>query len=110
MDDFTCWHRHLRWITLPTACPVGINTGDRQTLRAEAIKKSPRTGSQYFALAENAIGWSVRLGHAAEKMIGVDGIKSVSVAVENLTGTTLPKWNNFIPSPTLNLRDVSVLR
>ena len=83
-----------------TACPVGINTGDFiKRLRSESIKneKPALWVADHFALAEKAIGWSVRLGHAAEKLIGVNGVKSISVAAEKLTGTTLPKWNKHIP-------------
>jgi D-lactate dehydrogenase len=84
-----------------TACPVGINTGDFiKHLRAESIKgeKPAQWIADHFALAEKVIGWSVRLGHLAEKVIGVGGVKSISVAAEKLTGTTLPKWNASIPS------------
>jgi D-lactate dehydrogenase len=83
-----------------TACPVGINTGDFiKGLRAESIKneKAATWIAGHFSLAEQAVGWSVRLGHAAEKVIGPGGVKSISVAAEKLTGTALPKWNNHIP-------------
>ena len=89
------------------ACPVGINTGEFiKQLRAESIKndKPAQWIADHFALAENAIGWSIRLGHVAEKMIGVSHVKSISIAAENLMGARLPKWNNSIPSPTSNLR------
>jgi len=43
------------------------------------------------------------MGHIAEKVIGVSGVKSISVAAEKLTGTNLPKWNKSIPS-SANLR------
>ncbi|HET6821097.1 MAG TPA: FAD-linked oxidase C-terminal domain-containing protein, partial [Anaerolineales bacterium] len=95
-----------------TACPVGINTGDFiKHLRAESIKneKSARWIAEHFALAEKAIGWSVRLGHFAEKAIGANGVKSVSLAAEKLTGTTLPKWNESIPFAPKNLSALRVL-
>jgi D-lactate dehydrogenase len=38
------------------------------------------------------------MGHAAEKVIGANGVKSISVAAEKLTGMTLPKWNHSIPN------------
>ena len=84
-----------------TACPVGINTGDLiKHLRAESIKNEKPAAwiAEHFALVEKAVGWSVRLGHAAEKVIGVNGIKSISVVAEKLTGATLPKWNKSIPN------------
>jgi D-lactate dehydrogenase len=86
-----------------TACPVGINTGNFvKGLRAESIKNE-RTAlwiAEHFALAEKAIGWSVRLGHFAEKVIGTNGVRSISAAAEKLTNSTLPKWNNHIPFPS----------
>jgi D-lactate dehydrogenase len=93
-----------------TACPVGINTGDFvKQLRAESVKnEAPALWiAEHFSLAEKAIGWGVRLGHMAAKVIGVNGVKSISITAEKLTGTTLPKWNNHIPfhaSTSLPLR------
>ncbi|HJQ14655.1 MAG TPA: FAD-binding and (Fe-S)-binding domain-containing protein [Anaerolineales bacterium] len=89
-----------------TACPVGINTGDFiKHLRAESIKgeKTAQWIAEHFALAEKAIGWSVRLGHVAEKVIGADGVKSISLAAEELIGATLPKWNKYIAFAPRNL-------
>jgi D-lactate dehydrogenase len=83
-----------------TACPVGINTGDFiKRLRGESIRSEERSLwiAEHFDLAEKAIGWSVRLGHAVEKIIGVNGVKSVSLTAEKMTGRTFPKWNNHIP-------------
>jgi D-lactate dehydrogenase len=90
-----------------TACPVGINTGDFvKRLRAESVRneKPALWIAEHFALVEKAIGWGVRLGHAAEKVIGVNGVKSISTAAEKLTGTTLPKWNSYVPFSPKNLR------
>ena len=95
-----------------TACPVGINTGDFiKHLRAESIKneKPALWIAEHFALAEKAISWSVRLGHVAEKAIGADGVKSISLVAEKLTGTTLPKWNEYIPFAPKNLSALRVL-
>jgi len=86
-----------------TACPVNINTGDlTRRLRAESIKneKPALWIANHFALAENVIGWGVRLGHVAEKIISANGVKSISVAAEKISHTTLPKWNQHIPSPS----------
>jgi len=86
-----------------TACPVNINTGDlTKRLRAESIKneKPALWIANHFALAEEAIGWGVRLGHIAEKMIGANGVKSISMVAEKITHTSLPKWNEYVPRPT----------
>ncbi|MEO5887049.1 MAG: FAD-binding and (Fe-S)-binding domain-containing protein [Anaerolineales bacterium] len=108
MDDFsyagieTCAADGL----CTTACPVGINTGDYiKHLRTDSIKneKSPLWVANHFALTETAVGLGVRLGHAAEKVIGVDWVQAISVAAEKISHTTLPKWNHHIPQPTNNL-------
>jgi D-lactate dehydrogenase len=84
-----------------TACPVGINTGDYiKHLRTESItnEKPALWIANNFTVAEKTIGWGVRMGHVAEKVVGVNGVKSVSVVAGKLTGGTLPKWNRHIPS------------
>ncbi len=86
-----------------TACPVGINTGDYiKHLRAESVKNETMALwiANHFALTEKALGWGVRIGHVAEKVIGVNGIQSISIAAEKITGTTLPKWNHHVPFST----------
>ncbi len=86
-----------------TACPVGINTGDYiKRLRTESVKneKPAMWIADNFALAEKAIGAGVQIGHVAEKVIGVDGVKSVSMIGEKITGSKLPKWNHSIPFPS----------
>jgi D-lactate dehydrogenase len=83
-----------------TACPVGINTGDYvKRLRADSVKSETLALwiANNFAFVEKALGWGVRLGHVAEKVIGVNGIKSISLAAEKITGGTLPKWNHHVP-------------
>jgi D-lactate dehydrogenase len=91
-----------------TACPVNINTGKlTKRLRAESIKseKAALWVSDHFMLAENAIGLGVRLGHVAEKVVGAEGVTSISKIAEKLTGRTLPKWNHYIPFPSLDRRE-----
>ena len=86
-----------------TACPVGINTGDFiKTLRSQAVKNGSAATwiADHFAAAEKAVGASVRLGHIAEKIIGVNGINSIIRAAERISHTTLPKWNQHIPTPS----------
>jgi D-lactate dehydrogenase len=98
-----------------TACPVSINTGDlTRRLRAESITpRDERTANwlaEHFAVTESALGNAVRLGHFAESIIGPDGVTSLVKTAEKITGMTLPKWNNHIPSITKNLRALSGLR
>ena len=112
MDDFTyagidtCAADGL----CATACPVNINTGNYiKHLRADSIKneKSAVWIANHFALTEKAVGAAVGLGHAAEKVIGANGVKSFSVAAEKISQITLPKWNHYIPFSSLIRRGMS---
>jgi D-lactate dehydrogenase len=90
-----------------TACPVGINTGKFiKKLRSERVtsNKLAERVVENFGFVEKTIGIGVSLGHAAEKVIGVNGVKSISVVAEKITGTKLPKWNKSIPHTPKNLR------
>ena len=93
-----------------TACPVGIDTGKFiKKLRAEEVKsnKSAEWVVENFGVVEKSVGVGVSLGHAAEKVIGANGVKSILVIAEKVTGSRLPKWNKSIPhSP----KKLSVLR
>ena len=95
-----------------TACPAGIDTGKFiKRLRAEEVKsnKSAEWVVANFAVVEKTLGIGVSLGHAAEKIIGVNGVKSISVVAEKITKTKLPKWNYSIPHSPKNLRELRVL-
>lgn len=88
-----------------TACPVGINTGEYvKSLRAESVKDETFALwlADHFAVAETAVGVGITLGHVAEKVMGVHGVKSISQAAERILNTKLPKWNNSIPYGTKN--------
>lgn len=85
-----------------TACPVGIDTGKFiKRVREERVtsNKLAEKIAENFGLAEKVIRLGVTLGHVAEKVIGVNGVKSISVVAEKFTGTRLPKWNKSIPHP-----------
>ncbi len=98
-----------------TACPVNINTGDlTRRLRTESVtargKWIANWLAEHFALTESALALAVRLGHAAESIIGVNSITSIIQTAEKITKLTLPKWNAHIPFPAKNLRDLGELR
>jgi len=86
-----------------TACPVNINTGDlTRRLRVESIEneKPALWIANHFALAEKIVGWGVNMGHIAENIVGMSGINSIMQMAEKISHATLPKWNQYIPSPS----------
>lgn len=90
-----------------SACPVSINTGDlTKKLRARQVKSDKAAGwiADNFAAVEKTLGLGVSAAHLAEKVIGADGVKSLSTLTEKITGLTLPKWNHSIPHVPKNIR------
>jgi D-lactate dehydrogenase len=85
-----------------SACPVNINTGDlTKHLRAGLVtprgEKIARYLSDHFAGVEKSLAFGIRLGHAAETVIGTKAIIGLTRFGEKLTGLTLPKWNAAVP-------------
>ena len=98
------------------ACPVSINTGElTKELRGEKVKNDKVASwvAMNFALVEKSVGWGVRIGHFFEPQRHSKDkpfLTSATEVVEKITHTTLPKWNNSVPSPTKNLSALRVLR
>src|SRR5271157_137495 len=66
-----------------TACPVSIDTGQLvkrfRNLRAPAsAQKWAVRIANNFAFTERALRWSLRLGHAAERVIGIGGMRALT--------------------------------
>jgi D-lactate dehydrogenase len=85
-----------------TACPVDINTGDLvKHLRADGASEREQSialwAAEHFATVERAVGLGVRMGHLAERIIGVEALAGVSRIGERISGLTLPKWNRGVP-------------
>jgi D-lactate dehydrogenase len=81
-----------------TACPVGLNTGNFvKRLRIEGHSDQAQGAAhqvaRHFGLVEDILRNGVGLGHLAEKVIGPTALKNLSLGIDRLTGTNLPKWN-----------------
>lgn len=84
------------------ACPLHINTGDLvKRLRTEAIStrgQNIASGvARRFRLVENGLRLGVAVAHTAEKVIGVKGVRGVTVLAQKVTGVTMPKWSAVVP-------------
>jgi D-lactate dehydrogenase len=53
--------------------------------------------AQKFAMAEIAIRWSLRLGHAAQSVIGASGVRAISQVMKSVLGENLPEWTADMP-------------
>jgi D-lactate dehydrogenase len=85
-----------------TACPVSIDTG-QLTKRLRKLGHSPsahRTAesvARSFANAERMARMALKMGHAAESVLGSDAVAKVSELVRRMTGGALPAWGKDMP-------------
>lgn len=85
------------------ACPLHINTGDLvKRLRAEAISTREQgiaaRVARNFAAVESGLRLGVGLAKAAEKVIGVRGVRGVTVLAEKVVRAPMPKWSAVVPN------------
>jgi D-lactate dehydrogenase len=85
-----------------SACPININTGDlTKHLRAGLVsargEKNALWVSEHFSAVEKTLSLGIRLGHAAEAVIGAKAVSGLTRFSEKLSGQTLPKWNPAVP-------------
>jgi D-lactate dehydrogenase len=81
-----------------TACPVNIDTGTL-VKRFRSLRASPRAHkwaariAKNFSFVESALRWALRFGHAAERMIGVSGMRSITRGMtKRFAGNNLGEW------------------
>ena len=85
-----------------TACPVSIDTGQlvkrfrKERASAGAQEQAARIAN-HFALTERALRLALRLGHAAESVVGVGGMRSLTRAMKRFAGDNLSEWSPDIP-------------
>jgi len=80
-----------------TACPVSIDTGQLvkrfRNIRASAgaHRWAARIASN-FGVTERALRLALRLGHAAQNVIGVNGMRSLTRTMKRVLGDNLSEW------------------
>lgn len=85
-----------------TACPVGIDTG-KLVKRFRRQRSSPRAHqiaegiARNFAPTEFLLRAALRLGHMAESVIGVGGMRSITRLMKRVAGDGLSEWTADIP-------------
>ena len=85
-----------------TACPVNIDTGTLvkrfRNLRASAGAHdwAIRIATN-FSFTESMLRWALRLGHATERIIGVNGMRSLTRVMKRFAGENLVEWMPDIP-------------
>lgn len=85
-----------------TACPVSIDTG-KLTKRLRKLQHSPAAHrraesiARKFAVAESMARLVLKLGHAAESLLGTSFVVTVSEMMRRLSGGALPAWSKDMP-------------
>ncbi len=80
-----------------TACPVSIDTGQLvkrfRNVRASAgAHEWAARIAKHFAFTERMLRWSLRLGHATEKLIGAEGMRGLTRAMKSVMGDSFSEW------------------
>src|SRR5271166_5046750 len=80
-----------------TACPVNIDTG-QLVKRFRNIRASAQAHNwaariaRNFAFTERALRLALRLGHATQSVIGVDGMQSLTRTMKRIFGEAVSEW------------------
>jgi D-lactate dehydrogenase len=85
-----------------TACPVSIDTGQLvkrfRNVRASAgAHEWALRIANNFVLTERLLRWSLRLGHATEKVIGIGGMRALTRVMKRFVGGNLREWMSDTP-------------
>ena len=85
-----------------TACPVSINTGDlvkrfRRMRQTPATQKWAAKIARNFAATETMLRTALRMGHAAQSLLGVSVVRSMSSVMKNLLGDNMAEWTSDMP-------------
>jgi D-lactate dehydrogenase len=85
-----------------TACPVSIDTG-QLVKRFRNLRSSVGAHAwaariaENFALTERFLRLALRLGHLGQKLIGVEGMRSITQVMKRFAGENLSQWTADIP-------------
>ena len=80
-----------------TACPVSIDTGQlvkrfREIRSTAAAKQWAERISRHFKLTELTLRSALRLGHAAQSVIGLDRMQRATRMLKHFAGDSLAEW------------------
>jgi D-lactate dehydrogenase len=85
-----------------TACPVSIDTGQltkrlRKASHSAAAHRRAEGFARNFSRTERMARLGLKLGHAAESVLGTGIVVKVSEMVRGLSGGALPAWSKDMP-------------
>jgi len=88
-----------------TACPVSIDTGGlvkhvRAQRNSSFAKRNAQWTVDHFALTESIVRLSLGAAHAAQRLIGLGGLRAITAAMRCLVGSNMPLWSAEMPRPT----------
>jgi D-lactate dehydrogenase len=80
-----------------TACPVSIDTGQlvkrfRRLRQSPAAQETAVRIANHFAATETALRWALRIGHAAQSVIGAAGVRAITRLMKRFAGDNMAEW------------------
>ncbi|MBR7888183.1 FAD-binding oxidoreductase [Marinomonas sp. A79] len=82
-------------------CPVGINTGDLTREIRHDRHPDSKVGywvADHFAGVTKTAKTGLSVAHTARGLIGNGGMKAVTSVMNKVSGGTVPKWHNSMPT------------
>jgi D-lactate dehydrogenase len=85
-----------------TACPVSIDTGQlvkllRRIRQTPAAQKRAIDIARHLALTEKVVRCALRVGHAAQAVIGAGAVGAISRWMKSLLGDNMAEWTADMP-------------
>ncbi len=85
-----------------TACPVSIDTGQlvkrfRRLRQTPASQKWAAKIASHFAATETMLRVMLRMGHAAQSVLGASAVHWMSQAMKSVVGDNMAEWTADIP-------------
>ncbi len=85
-----------------TACPVSIDTGQlvkrfRRLRQTPASQKWAARIASHFAATETMLRWTLRMGHAAQSVLGASAVRWMSQAMKSVVGDNMAEWTSDTP-------------
>src|SRR5271157_3970929 len=85
-----------------TACPVSIDTGKlvkrfRDMRQTAGAQKWAARIAEHFSAAEVMVRSALRMGHAAQSVVGAAGVRGISRLMKSVIGDNMAEWTPDMP-------------
>ena len=89
-----CARRRVPWALTP-----GSSRRFRRLRHSAAAQNMARRVAENFGMAEHAVHFGLRLGHAVQSVFGAGAITGITQVIRTFTGKAIPQWTADVPRP-----------